>query len=93
MIKGSLREPKTAALNRHQKGTIRCGTGADEATHTSMTTSLNERMRHRSAKCVRIDTEEVTSSILVSPTTNGLVKGFWEAQDRAVLSSAAGVSN
>ena len=54
--------------SRHHKGTIRPGIGPHWAVHAGTLSSTNGREWYRPVPGVRIDTEEVTSSILVSPT-------------------------
>jgi len=80
-VKGSARSTgchgrvQDQMLGRHQKSTSRSGTGLHRATRDGTATSRNGPRRYTRGAGVRIDTEEVTGSIPVSPTTNGLVRG------------------
>jgi hypothetical protein len=65
----------------HQEGTTPPSTGPHWVTLNGTKTSGNGPAHHGSASTVRIDTEEVTSSILVSPTGKRpgqeLLAKFW----------------
>ena len=54
---------------RHQKGTTRSDTGPHAVASNDTTISDNDPRRHSRCAGIRIDTEEVTGSIPVSPTT------------------------
>ena len=63
---------------RHQKGTTRPGTGAHGVTHDGTAASRNGSRRYTLGAGVRIDTEEVTGSIPVSPTSENGLSRSWE---------------
>jgi len=59
--------PKITSYLRHQKGTTRLGTGSRALTRDGTMTSRDCPCRYSRGTSVRIDTEEVTGSIPVSP--------------------------
>jgi len=76
-VDGMAREPQVhdQGPDRHQKGTTRVGTRRHGVTRDGTETSVNGRRRDDPGARSRNDMEEVTGSIPVSPTTNGLVGG------------------